>query len=153
MYCPVCRAEYRPEIARCSTCDVDLVTELAASSAGSAVGLQEEHIEAEAMMNYCGFHALEEAREAREQLRKERIRSEILIRDGPRTGPASVPAEEYWLRVVPRDFATVASILGYEGADADEEPAEAEGAVSCSDCGAAVGEHETFCPHCGARFE
>lgn len=28
MYCPVCRAEFRPEIQRCSQCDAGLVAEL-----------------------------------------------------------------------------------------------------------------------------
>jgi hypothetical protein len=31
MFCPECRAEYRPGFTRCSDCDVDLVHELSAS--------------------------------------------------------------------------------------------------------------------------
>ena len=35
MFCPQCRAEYRPGFSRCSDCDVDLVEELYQSTYGN----------------------------------------------------------------------------------------------------------------------
>jgi hypothetical protein len=101
------------------------------------------------MMDYCGFLALEDAREARERLRYKGIRSEIVIRDPAGLDPSISSGEEYWLRVTVSDRDAVMAILGYDAAD---EPSTSEG-LACSSCGRDVKAEEPFCPHCGARFE
>lgn len=155
MFCPVCHSEYRRGIETCTTCAVELVTELRSGAAA------EVDLEAAAqlpvapetnLVPYCGFLSLDEARAARETLRAEGVRSEILIRDGAAGDPAR-PDEEFWLRVPASQFRVVEQVLG----EHEEEPARpgaaGDDAVACSDCGKLVAEDETACPHCGAQFE
>ena len=155
MFCPDCQGEYRPGISRCATCDVDLVEEPSRSLPVPVSSREEDGPapveDSEAMVNYCGFLTLQEARQARDLLRRERISSEILIRDAT-AGRESVPQEEYWLRVPVRSFQAAAALLGYDEALERSSAAENQ-TLSCSECGEPVSEHETFCAHCGARFD
>jgi len=140
MYCPQCRSEYREGFTRCGTCEVDLVADL--------TSVPREPPAADPMgpwVDCFGYLELHDARSLRDRLHLEGLRSEIVIRDLT-AGRPDVPAEEeYWIRVPADAVRRVASLLEDEG----ERPAD----VKCSECGAAVSHDETFCGHCGARFE
>jgi hypothetical protein len=151
MFCPSCSSEYRPGITRCAGCGVDLVADLTAPSTPRSEEPDPVASGPEPFLNYCGFLALEEAREARNHLRREGIRSEIAIREAPESDLHAPPREEYWIRISPRDFALAARILGYDE-DRGESGGEEEGFV-CSACGRTVSAESKFCPHCGERFE
>src|SRR5512134_2178891 len=105
MFCPVCRDEFRPGFTRCASCDVELVEGLgdapprAAPSPASRPAGTNPVAATVSMAEYCGFVSLEEARGARDRLRLDGIRSEIVIRDAPHPAAGEVPEEEYWLRV------------------------------------------------------
>lgn len=164
MFCPECDGEYRAGITHCPSCDVDLVER---PSEGEAE--PEEHDSAppistsSEMADYCGFLTMEDARQARDLLRKARIASEIVLRDTP--GAEGAIVEEYWLRVPTDGLSRAAAILGYEAeeeaapaeeaeaAEAAEDAEDDDSPFSCSDCGKSVSGDETFCPHCGARFD
>lgn len=153
MFCPDCHDEYRAGIVRCAACQVDLVEEL---GDGEPAAPQPEGVDAasaaERLVEYCGFLSLEDARRARDTLRRERVPYEIVIRDAVTDDPRSTPPEEFWLRVPVRHVRRVAELLGV---DDDEAPAAEsdDQALACSDCGREVGADESFCPHCGARFD
>jgi len=108
MFCPVCKDEFRGGFTRCATCDVDLVEDLSAAperppeTAPVAMPVP--------LAEYCGFLDLDDARAAREHLRGEGIRSDILIRESPSDDGAA--EEEYWLRVEAKRFRHVAKLLG-----------------------------------------
>jgi hypothetical protein len=106
--------------------------------------------------DYCGFLTLDEARQARERLRERGIRSEIVVREAPGVAATEPLSEEHWLRVETSRLGDVAGILGDEP-EPDPEPSDPGGqpgpGYACGDCGAAVGERETSCPGCGARFD
>jgi hypothetical protein len=152
VYCPNCESEYREGFTECTNCRVSLVTHLPAAH------LRRESVRSAVppgaagalLVNYCGFLSLDDARGAREQLRGEGVRSEIVIQDGPGDS-ASAPGEEYWLRVAPSDFPRAKGVLGYDEADGLHGE-EAAGDLACSACGREVREEDTFCPHCGERF-
>ncbi len=152
MFCPVCRSEYRPGFSRCPSCEVDLVEEAQAAGAHSTEsGGRQAPRAAGPMVEYCGFLSLDEAREARSRLRREKIVSEIVIRDGEDADSTGSFQEEYWLRVPSDVYKATAAVLGY---DFDDSSAGERGEdLSCSDCGKNVGAEEVFCPHCGSRFE
>jgi hypothetical protein len=129
------------------------------------------------MADYCGFLALDEAREARDRLAAQGIRAEIAIREAPAAGGEG--GEEYWLRVDASRYALVPEILGFDAEEGQEsvEADPGEGAVTgrfrsrliqparvteddprggpfeCSECGQHVAGDEPFCPSCGLRFE
>lgn len=147
MYCPVCHDEYRPGFTRCATCDVDLVESVAAKAPPKAVAVLAEVAAEEATANFCGFLSLDEARAARDKVRDAGRRAEILICDAPRREDEPIK-EEYWLRVAPRDFRQVASLIGFEPnpATGDEE------SFLCSACGATVRSTDAQCPGCGLGF-
>lgn len=151
MHCPVCRDEYRPGFTRCATCDVDLVASLDAPAPAPArpATLIAEVATDEATAGFCGFLTLDEARAARDKLRAARLRAEILVCEAPGNDPSEPVREEYWLRVLPRDFRAVASLVGFEpaGAAGEHEP------FTCSACGATVGASDSECPGCGLSFE
>ncbi|HKQ62853.1 MAG TPA: hypothetical protein VJS92_16290 [Candidatus Polarisedimenticolaceae bacterium] len=148
MICPQCRSEYRAGFTQCATCGTDLVHELSTPQVLPAPPRPTGVAPARAagpLLDFCGFLSLDEARDARERLREQRIRSDIVIRDAPGEDPGTV-LEEYWLRVEQTGFALAASLLGY---DAAEEPVS----VACSECGHAVAADASRCPKCGASFE
>jgi hypothetical protein len=153
VFCPECQSEYRAAIRRCADCDVDLVDALGASPEIEEAPGTRRPSGTDAMVDYCGFVSLDEARQARETLRRDGIPSEITIRDAaPGARGAGPPREEYWLRVPVSRYENAADLLGYD--EAPEARSAAEGdTVACSECGRQVAEDESFCPHCGARFE
>lgn len=160
MRCPSCKSEYRPGITHCRTCDVDLEDEHDGDPARiipPSFEAEQPEVEEGPMASYCGFLSLDDARAARDQLRGQRIPSEILIRDEARGESGAAAKEEFWLRVPVNRMKQVEHVLGFEGEEAAEaEPDEAddeEGGFACSDCGKTVAEHENTCPHCGAKFE
>ncbi len=145
MFCPKCKDEFRPGFARCGRCNVDLVEDLAA--------VKPEAVAREPAMpvrlaEYCGYLALEEARHARDQLRREGIRYEIVLREPPDASQDEPAQEEYWLRVDASQAKRVAQILG-DVPTATEE----DNSFACGDCGQKVATDELFCPKCGARFD
>jgi hypothetical protein len=149
VHCPVCRDEYRPGFTRCATCDVDLVASLESPASARPVALMTEVANEEATASFCGFLTLDEARGARDKLRAARLRAEILVCEAPGGDPSGPVREEYWLRVVPRDFRAVAALVGFEPAAAVEEHEP----FACSACGATVGASDAECPGCGLSFE
>lgn len=152
MFCPSCHSEYRPGIARCATCDVALVEEIDPAEAGSTGADDGAAVpEAELRVSYCGFLSLEDARQARDLLRRERIRSEIAILEPTHADLSHPVREEYWLRIAPRDFSAAAGLLGYDSAS--EETSGNDETFCCSACGHSVRAEESFCPRCGERFE
>lgn len=151
MFCPTCRSEYRPGFSRCATCDVDLVEELHSEDERRHSTGEAPAVAPGAMLDYCGFLSLDEAREARDRLWRGGVRGEIVIREPTGAAPTDPVREEYWLRVAAADQRTVIGILGYDLAEPAGE--EAASGLTCSDCGHHVGTEETFCAHCGARFE
>ncbi len=100
------------------------------------------------MAEYCAFVDLGEARSGRDELRAEGIRTDILIRETPESVGTQTIEEEYWLRFEPARVKQVQQILGFDAA----EPSDDE-SFGCGDCGKTVSAHESFCPHCGARFD
>ena len=138
MYCPVCKDEFRPGFTRCGACDVELVEDLTAAAASPASVARRElppegadPVGPVEMVEFCGFLALGEARDARNTLRESGIRSEIVIREAPDSPPEGEIREEYWLRVERSGYALAAQRLGYDleeergGEAGDDEDAEA----------------------------
>ena len=154
MFCPACRDEFRPGFTHCAACGVELVETLDPNSQPapppSAARAPRHAAGPVSMIEYCGFVSLEEARGARDRLRHDGIRSDIVIRDGPEPHErAGGPAEEYWLRVERDRFAQATALLGF-----DEATHEADDSTfQCGECGAEVAAEESFCPKCGSRFE
>jgi hypothetical protein len=98
------------------------------------------------MVDYCGFFTLEEARQAREALRRRAIPSEISVREVGEPGPEGRYREEYWIRFSAADFDAASAVLGYEETRAADER------LTCPRCAAVVAAAEVFCPSCGIRF-
>jgi hypothetical protein len=157
MICPQCRSEYRAGFHRCATCGVDLVEEDALparpqeSEAASARARIDSTTEAD-LYPFLGFLSLDEARQARENLRLVGIPADILIRETE----GEAEAEEFWIRVPRRRLAEVAEVLR------DEAVGEGEGGngevtegdtFACSECGEDVAAEADVCPRCGARFD
>jgi len=152
MFCPVCKSEYRPGFTRCATCEVDLVEELGvAGSAASERTAPEDLEDPGAAVDFCGFLDLEAARDARHVLWRERIRSEVVIRDGPGSRPGADLIDEYWIRVGMKQVRRVADLLGYDMVQSGSAQGD-DADLRCSSCGYAVASEETFCPQCGFRF-
>ena len=66
-------------------------------------------------------------------------------RDAPAAAGEPVE-EEYWLRVEATQMKQAAALL-------DAQIAEAAATAHCSNCSKEVSAEETFCPHCGERFD
>jgi hypothetical protein len=174
MFCPRCKDEFRAGFTRCASCNVELVDDLTAVPAELEAAARPRAVRPPpAMVDYCGFLSLEEARDARERLRAEDIRADISIRDGE-----AEPIEEYWLRVEASRYAAASAVLGFEASEPEgeadatssigrfapkvlkpagagqvaEERAQGE-TIRCSECGEKISADEPFCPSCGLRFE
>jgi len=153
MFCPSCECEFRAGFERCEGCGVDLVEKLGDSNVAPAVEKTDPTGGADvplvvSMAEYCAFLALEEAREARDQLREQGIRSEIVIRETPESLRGAPLEEEFWLRVEAAKLKNVQATLGYATADEPEDST-----FACGACGAQVSDAEDRCPQCGARFD
>ena len=148
MFCPSCKDEFRPGFTRCATCNVDLVDSLSDVAAAPVEKKARKETHAGPtfvpMVDYCGFLTLEDARESRERLKEQAIRSEIVIRETPGSTD-----EEYWLRVEKDRHREVFSLLGFDEHDHNAY----DDTFSCGECGHEVAAAESFCPKCGARFE
>ncbi len=154
MYCPRCKDEFRPGFTRCGVCNVALVESLdAAAPVREDRPRVPEVPVSTAMAEFCGFLALGDAREARDRLRTERIRCEIVIRDRPDAEGGSGAEEEYWLRVERDRIVHAAKVLGYDAVDASHGHDDDDDGFACGECGHHVRADETFCANCGARFE
>jgi rubrerythrin len=108
------------------------------------------------MIDYCGFLELEDARRARDRLRAESVRADIVIREAPDSDLSGPAREEYWLRVERQRYRDAAALLESDEAatvEHEEEPGGEDDSFSCGDCGHLVAADERFCPSCGARFE
>ena len=157
MICPRCKHEYRAGFTRCATCQVDLVDEDALAEPEPVRGESRSSMDANTMaelLPFCGFITLDEARQAREQLREANIPADILIRE---LETDQEVLEEYWIRVPRRRFAEVADVLHEEPAEAAEKEGNGEvhagDTFACSACGQDVEGDADACPHCGARFD
>ena len=145
MFCPKCEGEFRAGFTRCERCNVDLVDELKPKT--------DETLPPRAptsVAEYCGFFALDDAREARNRLREHEIVSDIVIRDVPGGAPSEPPHEEFWLRVDRNRYREAHAIIGDLG---ESQPVEREDDFECGDCGKRVAAQESSCPGCGARFD
>lgn len=155
MFCPSCNSEYRPGFTRCGSCDVDLIDTPGASSSAPApaaplTGASNPASPVGALVDYCGFLSLDEARGERDRLRQEGILARISLRESPPGSLDGPVEEEAWLLVPRERVPQVAAILGY---DAALDHGEDDGGFACNACGTSVGADEDRCPSCGARFE
>jgi hypothetical protein len=147
MFCPKCKDEFRAGFTHCASCDVDLVESLSETpQAPQPVQGAATRPAVARMVDYCGFFALDDARDARRQLKASGILTEIAIRDVPGLDNDD---EEYWLRVEASHIAQVTKILGFDPAS----DAAGDESFRCDSCGEAVSAQESFCSHCGAKFD
>lgn len=154
MFCPSCKDEFRLGFTRCDSCNAALIEELPTRGKRPVEAPPLSSAVLARLVDYCGFLSLEEARGARDRLRSEGIRSEIAIREDLGSNLDGALQEEYWLRVEQSAFPRATDLLGFDAADAAEHAGEGgESSFSCGDCGREVAASETFCPHCGARFD
>jgi len=103
------------------------------------------------MVDFCGFFSMQDAGHAREQLRRQRIPTEIVLREPPDADWDAPPQDEFWLRVDASRVKEVQTVI--ESLDGENPPAERGGTFACSECGQDVAEEESFCAKCGARFD
>jgi len=155
--CPRCKHEYRAGFTRCATCQVDLVDGDALAEPEPVRGETRSTMDATTMaelLPFCGFITLDEARQAREELREANIPADILIRE---LETDQEVLEEYWIRVPRRRFAEVADVLHEEPTEAPEKEGNGEvyagETFACSAFGQDVEGDAEACPHCGARFD
>jgi hypothetical protein len=151
VFCPKCRDEFRQGFTRCGRCNVDLVDELAPEKpeASASVTAVPGPVR---LAEYCGYFSLDEARDARNLLRQQRIRSDIVVREPPDADWDEPVREEYWLRVDISCACKIPAILGAPP-PVEEAAADEDSGFACGDCGQKVAADETFCPECGARFD
>lgn len=142
MFCPECKDEFRAGFTHCASCDVALVEDLSQAPVARPAQAPPP---APQMAEYCGFLDLDEARQSRERLRAEGIRSDILIREVSAEETASALREEYWLRIDAAQYRRAATLLDYAESAVEEER------TRCEACGTAISIQESFCPDCGHR--
>lgn len=150
MFCPSCRDEFRAGFTYCERCQVDLVDDLAEIDAARSRTKTPPPQAPVVMADYCGFFSMREAASAREQLRRERILTEIVLREPPDPDWDAPPQDEFWLRVDASRAREVQKVME----SVDSLPPQEQGStVACSECGTEVAESENFCSGCGARFD
>jgi hypothetical protein len=153
VFCPNCKDEFRPGFTHCGRCNVDLVEDLAEVQEAAPVLAPEVPLPIR-LGEYCGYLSLDEARHARDQLRREQIRTEIVLREPPDASWDEPVREEYWLRVDTSQAKRVAEILGgVPAVEGDDDRESDDDSFACGDCGQQVAVEELFCPGCGARFD
>ncbi len=69
MFCPKCQDEFRPGFSHCGRCNVDLVDDLTVVKPQASVVAREPAMPIR-FAEYCGYLSLEEARHARDELRR-----------------------------------------------------------------------------------
>jgi len=148
MFCPACKDEFRAGFTRCASCDVDLVDSLSAVPQAAPQPVQggSTRPAVARMVDYCGFFSLDDARDARRKLKAKGILTEIAIRDMPGLDDDD---EEYWLRIEASHIAQVTKLVGFDPAS----DATGDESFRCDSCGESVSAQESFCSHCGARFD
>jgi len=146
MFCPNCKDEFRPGFERCASCNVALVADLSAAPQAPKEAATSQIPSPAQLADYCGFVSLEEARASRDLLRRERIGCDIVIREQPGSDPDSPIEEEFWLRIDVAQQRSAMALLGFDAAVSSE-------GFSCDKCGQTVGDQESFCSGCGARFD
>jgi hypothetical protein len=151
VFCPKCKDEFRPGFTRCGRCNIDLVDALSRTEPGTRASAEAPPGPVR-FAEYCGYFSLDEARNARDRLREQRIRSDILVREPPESAWDEPVREEYWLRVDITCARKIAAILG-DVPQVEDAAEERETGFACGDCGQNVAADETFCPQCGARFD
>jgi hypothetical protein len=104
------------------------------------------------LAEYCGYFSLDDARNARDRLREQRIRSDIVVREPPDASWDEPVREEYWLRVDISCARKIAAVLG-DVPEVEDAAGGEDSGFACGDCGQKVAADETFCPQCGARFD
>ena len=152
MFCPGCQDEFRPGFTRCERCRMDLVEDLSTAKLATETPVVVAPPLQLRMAEYCGFFAYDEARHARDRLRRELIRCEIVVREPPDSALDAPIEEEFWLRVEAQKLQQAENLLGQDTAAASGGSAEG-GEFNCSECGRTVAAAENSCPGCGARFE
>jgi hypothetical protein len=110
MFCPRCRAEYRPGFTRCSDCDVDLVDSLEPKPAGP------RPFAGDAPVVLGGFATAFEASIVRAALEDAGIESVIRCDDAGGTNPAIAFARGAELLVCARDVARARRVLAVDDA-------------------------------------
>jgi hypothetical protein len=101
-----------------------------------------------ALVDFCGFVSVDDARDGRDRLRAEKVACEIAIRESPESTPAHV-VEEYWLRVDRNRVRDVVRLIGEPLPPAES----AEETFLCGACGAEVAIDATACSRCGTGLE
>ena len=151
--CFICKDEFRHGFTHCGRCNVDLVENLSEVKTNGDGHPAPAPAFPVRMGDYCGFFSLDEARQARDQLRGQRIRSEIVVRESPDVDWDTPIREEFWLRVESGRLREASASLEQDTPTAEPEQAGDSGSFACSDCGQVIATEEIFCPKCGARFE
>jgi hypothetical protein len=106
------------------------------------------------LADYCGYFTLDEALEARNELREARIRSEVVIREAPGAGLDATDRDEFWLQVDVEQWGAAERLLGLGVVDTDATHAGAGGEeFECGACGERVPESASACPSCGVEFD
>lgn len=148
MWCPNCRSEFREGFDRCGSCDVDLIDHEPEAPSEPEVGVPPKR---SARAEFCGFFSLEEAVEARKQLREAGLVGDILIRDAPQLEGEDSQADEFWLLIDPAQAKHVQSVLDFEGVPLEDETGKQEELV-CPGCQSKRDPRDRICLRCGLGF-
>jgi len=156
MYCPSCRAEYRPDIPSCAHCEVDLVAELPPEDPFSTPDKMAQMVEGKELQRLLvGDHV--RLREAQRILADNRVAS-VLAGEDDEIEPGMhsrfyllVTAEDVdrsqqlfrdqWSEGLQSEGLTPVTDLSSEAGASEQMP--------CPACGAAVAAEQEECPDCG----
>jgi ribosomal protein L40E len=144
-FCPNCRVEYVPGIAKCSDCDVPLVDELPPAPADDSA--------AEEMVVLVEGRGAVETRMIAAELDAAEI---PYVLAGDEMGSVLVyPAQDAKILVPQGDLERAQEVLATVGESlAIELPDDADvGLAVCEQCGAELPDGATACPNCGATVE